>query len=217
LGAYQGRDCIFADGTRVTPPVLNQGGIAVNASGRRFVNELDDYSALARVYRTQPGGVAYFIWDQQIQDQVAGVFVMQQAMQRGGILRAEQLSDLARAFAIPGDELESTLRNEAARPLGTPDAFGRPGTGRALKSPFYAARITGAIAHTQGGLVVDTDCRVLHLNGQPIPGLFAGGNAIAGLSGSSCTGYLSGNGLLVAYTSGYLIGRAIADRRPYPR
>jgi hypothetical protein len=40
---------------------------------------------------------------------------------------------------------------------------------------------------------------------------FAGGNAIAGVSGDSCTGYLSGNGLLVAYTSGYLIGRAIAS------
>jgi fumarate reductase flavoprotein subunit len=58
-------------------------------------------------------------------------------------------------------------------------------------------------------LVVDAGGRVLRPDGHVIKGLHAGGNAIAGLSGDGCTGYLSGNGLLVAYTSGYLIGRTI--------
>jgi fumarate reductase flavoprotein subunit len=88
MSGYQGRDCISADGTRVTPPVLNEGGIAVNKTGKRFVNEHQDYSALASVYRQQPEQVAFFIWDQRIQAMVEDVFVMQQAMQRGGILRA---------------------------------------------------------------------------------------------------------------------------------
>jgi fumarate reductase flavoprotein subunit len=62
---------------------------------------------------------------------------------------------------------------------------------------------------------VDAAGRVLRPDGQVIARLHAGGNAIAGLSGDSCTGYLSGNGLLVAYTTGYLIGRAIAaDLQP---
>jgi fumarate reductase flavoprotein subunit len=210
LGAYQGRDCIFADGTRVTPPVLNQGGIAVNATGQRFVNELKDYSSLARVYRQQPGQHAYFIWDQRIQEQVAGVLVMRQAMARGGIIQAADAKDLAQAFGLPAPILERTLADWAALPAGQADQFGRGAPTQALTPPYFAARITGAVAHTQGGLVVDSGGRVLRPDGEPIKGLHAGGNAIAGLSGEGCTGYLSGNGLLVAYASGYLIGQTIA-------
>lgn len=210
MGSYQGRDCIFADGTRVTPPVLNQGGIAVNAAAERFVNELQDYSSLARVYRQQAGQAAYFIWDQHIQEQVAGVLVMRQAMARGGIVQAADAPALARALGLPAPALEATLAQWAEQPRNTPDAFGRLPPDRPLAPPYFAARITGAIAHTQGGLVVDAAGRVLRPNGQAIAQLHAGGNAIAGLSGDSCTGYLSGNGLLVAYTTGYLIGRAIA-------
>jgi fumarate reductase flavoprotein subunit len=194
--------------------VLNQGGIAVNAAGLRFVNELQDYSSLARVYRQQPGQAAYFIWDQHIQQQVAGVLVMRQAMERGGIVQCADSASLAQTLGLPAATLEATLRQWANLPRGSPDAFGRAAPERPLKPPYYAARITGAVAHTQGGLVVDTAGRVLKPDGQPIPALHAGGNAIAGISGDSCTGYLSGNGLLVAYTSGYLTARAIAGHKP---
>lgn len=211
MGAYQGRDCISADGTRVTPPVLNEGGIAVNASARRFVDERQDYSALARVYRQQPGKVAYFIWDERIQELVKNVFVMQQAMARGGIVCARSVEELATAYGLPAPALTLTLEryNEGVRSGN--DEFGRGELTLPLMPPYYAARITGAIAHTQGGLVVDTACRVLRDDGTPVPDLHAGGNTIAGLSGDSCTGYLSGNGLLVAYASGYLIGRHVAS------
>ena len=211
LSSYQGRDCIFADGTRVTPPVLNQGGIAVNATGVRFVDELQDYSSLARVYRQQQGQVAYFIWDQHIQNQVSSVLVMRQAMERGGIVQAANTEALAQSFGIPEAALEATLQQWAKQSRGSPDVFGRMPPEKPLTPPYFAARITGAVAHTQGGLVVDAACRVMLPNGQNISGLYAGGNAIAGVSGDTCTGYLSGNGLLVAYTSGYLIGRTIAS------
>jgi fumarate reductase flavoprotein subunit len=58
--------------------------------------------------------------------------------------------------------------------------------------------------------VVDAVGRVMRQDGKVIPGLYAGGNAIAGISGESCTGYLSGNGLLLVYTTGHLIGRHLA-------
>jgi fumarate reductase flavoprotein subunit len=211
MGSYQGRDCISADGTRVTPPVLTQGGIAVDRDGHRFVNELEDYSALARVYRRRPGGHAFFIWDQRIQNLVADVFVMQQAMARGGIVQAESIGELAGRLDLPVRALQSSVAEWNALTTGAIDHFGRPAPDQPLRAPFYAARITGAIAHTQGGLVVDSVGQVLRQDGHAIPGLYAGGNAIAGLSGDSCTGYLSGNGLLLAYTSGYLIGRHLAS------
>ena len=212
MSGYQGRDCISADGTRVTPPVLNEGGIAVNKTGMRFVNENQDYSALASVYRQQPGQVAFFIWDQRIQTMVADVFVMQQAMQRGGILRADNVEQIATAYELPGSVLAKTLARYNEGVTSGVDEFGRTSLTVPLEPPFYTAQITGAIAHTQGGLVVDSACRVLRADGAPIPGLYAGGNTMAGLSGDGAGGYLSGNGLMVAYTSGYIIGKHAAAR-----
>lgn len=65
-----------------------------------------------------------------------------------------------------------------------------------------------ALFHTQGGLAVDEDARVLDRTGRPFPNLFAGGGAACGVSGPDASGYLSGNGLLTAIAPGYLAGRA---------
>ena len=58
---------------------------------------------------------------------------------------------------------------------------------------------------------MDRDARVLNLDGQPVPNLFAGGGAAAGISGrKGALGYASGNGLLTAIALGRLAGRAAA-------
>ena len=91
------------------------------------------------------------------------------------------------------------------------DGFGRDFTGKPeLQPPFYAVKVTGALFHTQGGLLIDTQARVLRENGTPIPNLFAGGGAACGLSGSTVDGYLSGNGLLSAIVLGRIAGRSSA-------
>ncbi len=80
----------------------------------------------------------------------------------------------------------------------------------ALEPPFFAVKVTGALFHTQGGLVVDPTARVLRVDGTPLPNLFAGGGAACGVSGPDVDGYLSGNGLLSAVTLGRIAGRAAA-------
>ncbi len=70
--------------------------------------------------------------------------------------------------------------------------------------------MTGALFHTQGGLVVDPMARVLRGDGTPLPNLFAGGGAACGVSGPDVYGYLSGNWLLSAVTLGRIAGRAAA-------
>jgi fumarate reductase flavoprotein subunit len=79
-----------------------------------------------------------------------------------------------------------------------------------LAPPFRAVRVTGALFHTQGGLVIDTAARVLRPDGRPLPNLFAGGGAARGLSGPSRWGYLSGNGLLSATVLGRIAGQSAA-------
>ena len=68
----------------------------------------------------------------------------------------------------------------------------------------------GALTHTQGGLEVNTEMRVLRKDGTPFPNLFAGGGAARGLSGPSDWGYLSGSGLMAATNMGRLAGIAAA-------
>jgi fumarate reductase flavoprotein subunit len=45
---------------------------------------------------------------------------------------------------------------------------------------------------------------VLSQQGQPWPNVFAGGGAARGVSGNAVWGYLSGNGLLSAFASGWI-------------
>ncbi len=86
------------------------------------------------------------------------------------------------------------------------DAFGCQFNSTQLQAPFYAVRVTGALFHTQGGLQVDAQGRVVGDDGEKFENLYAGGGAACGVSGSVDAGYLSGNGLLSAVVLGYRAG-----------
>jgi fumarate reductase flavoprotein subunit len=73
-----------------------------------------------------------------------------------------------------------------------------------------AVKVTGALFHTQGGLVIDAAARVQSAAGIALPNLFAAGGAACGVSGSGAEGYLSGNGLLTAVVLGRVAGRGAA-------
>jgi fumarate reductase flavoprotein subunit len=96
--------------------------------------------------------------------------------------------------------LQATLN--AVQP-GTDPATGRTFQ-RALQAPFHAIKVTGALFHTQGGLDIDAQARVLRKNGTPLPNLLAAGGAARGVSGQAVWGYLSGNGLLSAIAGGHI-------------
>ena len=75
-----------------------------------------------------------------------------------------------------------------------------------LEPPYYAVRVTGALFHTQGGLVIDDQARVSKPDGVVFENLFACGGAACGVSGPEVSGYLSGNGLLTALSLGHIAG-----------
>jgi len=121
-----------------------------------------------------------------------------------------------RGFELPGlaETLAAVARFREGRES---DPFGRDFRSRPLlKPPYYAAKVTGALFHTQGGLEIDERARVLDRAGKPLPRLFAGGGAACGISGSNAAGYLSGNGLLSAIALGRIAGvnasAAVASR-----
>jgi predicted oxidoreductase len=77
------------------------------------------------------------------------------------------------------------------------------------RPPFYAVELTaGGLGASQAGLHTDTDARVRHLRGHPIPGLYAAGNAAAHLDfGPS---YVSGGLIARGIVWGYLAARHAA-------
>jgi len=50
--------------------------------------------------------------------------------------------------------------------------------------PFYAARLWPRVHHTMGGLVIDTDARVIGFDMKPVKGLFAAGEVTGGVHGA---------------------------------
>jgi len=129
----------------------------------------------------------------------------------GGIKSADSIDALAAFFKLPAETLAQTLHayNDAAQGKQA-DNFGRSKFALApLQAKYWICRVTPGLFHTQGGLAIDTDGRVLKKDGTPIPNLFAGGGAAGGISGQTgAMGYASGNGLLTAIGLGYLSGRA---------
>lgn len=211
-GAYQGHGNVaHPHGILISWATIMEGGCQVNLRGERFWNEAQGYSEAAQAVLAQPEGQAWAIFDARIAA-IAGQFQdFRDAEAQGAVKTAATVAALAEVTGLPPEPLAETLTRFAAAKAGAPDAFGRDLHGvPALTPPYAAVRVTGALFHTQGGLVTDGQGRVLTAAGVPLGNLWAGGGAACGVSGSGDAGYLSGNGLLAAVVLGYRAGRADA-------
>ncbi len=208
LGAYQGHGNVaHPHGILITWAVITEGGVQVNAQGRRFWDESQGYSEAARAVLAQPGGIAWAIFDGRIAAIARQFEDFKQAEALGAVRGADTVAALADLCGLPADALKATLR--AIPPEGA-DAFGRRFGGRALVPPYRAVKVTGALFHTQGGLDVTPQAQVKRGDGGVIEGLLAAGGAAVGVSGQGDSGYLSGNGLLSAVALGRIAGQTAA-------
>jgi fumarate reductase flavoprotein subunit len=211
LSGYQGHGSVaHPHGVLITWALMMEGGIQVNAAGERFANEHAGYSEQAEFVLAQPGGIAFDIYDERLHRLGMEFEDYRGAVKAGAVKSGETAEALARHFGLPEREFAETIEMiDAAARRGAVDAFGRRfDADKRLAPPYYGVRVTGTLFHTQGGLVVDHDARVLRKDGERFPNLFAGGGAARGLSGPEAWGYLSGNGLLTAVTLGRAAGLA---------
>ncbi len=214
MGSYQGHGTVtHPHGTLLFYGVMTEGGFLVDLDGRRFSNEARGYSEQAVDVIGQRDHVAWAIYDEGAH-QIGVTFKdYRDGMEVGAMKSADTLEGVAEVSGLPLDALKQTFAEVEDLHAGRKhDKWGRDFTVcEVLEPPYYAVRVTGALFHTQGGLVVDSHAQVLRADGSPLPNLFAGGGAARGLSGPSRWGYLSGNGLLTATTLGRLAGRAAAE------
>lgn len=137
------------------------------------------------------------------------------ANERGAcVLVIERDDPPAGSTSLSGGQIPAagTKLQKSAGIEDTPEEFAAEILEKApLEPPYLAVKVTGALFHTQGGLVVDTGARVLRRGTRrALPNLFAGGGAARGLSGPSCWGYTSGAGLMTATTLGRVAGEGAA-------
>ena len=187
MEGYQGQGHVNPGGrTRLGMALPRLGAILVNREGKRFVDEAIGPSELAAVVLAQPGGRALEVFDQRIHDAGMKQGPYRDAWEAGEVKVVDDLTALGIAPVEP-DMLAKFER------------------------PLYAAWVTGALAHTQGGLAVDARARVLRADGSAIAGLFAAGGAAAGLAGRGGEGYLPGNGLAQSFALGLIAGEEMSS------
>ena len=201
MGAYLRHGLmVVGHGTRLNPALPFMGAALLDDNGDRFVEESSlGYSALGDLLHRRPGERAVLAWDEPAMAATAKSELMRESARAAAYRRFADADELAGAFGMSPASVETSLKVATG--------------GRGVQPPLYAARVTHGVLTTQGGVVVDTEGRVLTGARRPIPGLRAGGGTAAGLAGPSSAGYSSGNGLLSAFGMGWIVGDAIA-RRP---
>jgi fumarate reductase flavoprotein subunit len=210
LGGYQGHGSwAVPQGALISWALMMEGGIQLNARGERFHDETQGYSEAAVHVLAQPGGVAWNVFDAPLLT-LARSFPDFCAAEEAGALKT--CADAQALATLIGCDAANVIaacahKTRAIGLNGTPNASSDATNGtttskRPLQAPFYAVKVTGALFHTQGGLDIDAQCRVLREDGTPFPNLLAAGGAARGVSGNAVWGYLSGNGLLSAVAGG---------------
>ena len=213
MGSYQGYAMLTdPQGISVPPGVLVEGGLIVNGEGRRFTDETADIAGMVHPVMAQPGDHVWVIFDEGIEQRCAYSPETRALIDLNAAKAAGDVAELAGRIGVDAATLEATLdeAREAQRD-GRADALGRAwGEDRPPAPPYRALKVVGAIYHTQGGLQIDGDARVLREDGTPLPNVFAGGGAARSVSGPSSWGYLPAMGLCTAVTLGRIAGEAAA-------
>jgi fumarate reductase flavoprotein subunit len=202
--------------------------VYVNGAGRRFMDEDASYAVSTGIIDAQ-GGSAWCVFDDRARASLPAGYAdwtperVTEEADAGRTLRADTLEELAALMGVPEAALLTTVRTWNSRlPNGRDPDFLRHLTLRGKgaqadpepldTAPYYAARVLPAeIVCTHAGLEIDSAAAVRDRTGTAVPGLFAAGEAGAGVLGPRYVG--GGNAVANALTMGRIAGRGAAGAR----
>ncbi|WP_280402334.1 FAD-dependent oxidoreductase [Nocardia carnea] len=196
---------IFAD------PQMIARGILVNGRGQRYIPEDSYPSHIGQSTLIRQNNEAFLIIDE------AALEEANQSVSSSAAMRsvpptwvAESVAELESDIGFPAGVLQATVEvyNRHAKDGADPVLGKKTQWVKPIGTPLAAYDLrnrTGGF--TLGGLRTDLDSRVVHVSGDPIPGLFAAGRCTSGISAG---GYVSGASLGDGSFYGRRAGRAAA-------
>ncbi|WP_280273917.1 FAD-dependent oxidoreductase [Nocardia wallacei] len=205
--------------------------IMVNRAGRRFVNEASEYNSMAGAfhYLDPKGGYVndpgWIVFDAEHLRHYGFLGIAPGDDVPEWFCESADFAELGAKTGIDPAGLAATVAawNRNVADGADPD-FGRGASaydgwwgdenadtvaGRTLgpvdTAPYYAVPVTVGAMGTKGGPRTDRDGRVLHVDGRVIPGLFAAGNAMAGVTGRAYggAGGTLGPGMVYGFRAGH--------------
>ena len=179
----------YGKGARFASYAAFPEGIVVDpASGERIVNEWGDRRERSEAI-IKCGQPAIAIIDRE--GAKLDAESLNHCLRNGKIKAFTSLSELSQYHSIPSGQLEETINlyNSMVK-KGLTDRFGKDlAKARVLSGPvYYTIRLWPKVHHTPGGIAINSEARVLDLDGQPIKGLFAAGEVSGGVHGASRLG-----------------------------
>ena len=191
----------------ITEGLRGDGAILVNAEGKRFYDEVSTRDKVSAAIIEQTDKSAWLIVDQAMVDKSA---VIAGYIKSGYTVTGATYEELAKAMGVDEATFTSTMNtwNQAVEAKSDAE-FGRTSFANPLTTaPYYAIKITPAVHHTMGGIVINPKAEVLNEKGEVISGLYAAGEVTGGVHGAN---RLGGNAVADFVVFGRISGQSAAD------
>ena len=191
----------------ITEGLRGDGAILVNAEGKRFYDEVSTRDKVSAAIIAQPEKSAWLVVDQSMVDKSA---VIAGYIKSGYTVTGATYEELAKAMGVDETTFVSTMNtwNQAVEAKSDTE-FNRTSFANPLTAaPYYAIKITPAVHHTMGGIVINPKAEVLNEKGEVISGLFAAGEVTGGVHGAN---RLGGNAVADFTVFGRIAGQSAAD------
>ena len=191
----------------ITEGLRGDGAILVNAEGKRFYDEVSTRDKVSAAIIAQPDKSAWLVVDQSMVDKSA---VIAGYIKSGYTVTGATYEELAKAMGVDEATFVSTMNtwNQAVE-AKTDAEFNRTSFANPLTAaPYYAIKITPAVHHTMGGIVINPKAEVLNEKGEAISGLYAAGEVTGGVHGAN---RLGGNAVADFVVFGRIAGQSAAD------
>ena len=191
----------------ITEGLRGDGAILVNAEGKRFYDEVSTRDKVSAAIIEQTDKSAWLVVDQAMVDKSA---VIAGYIKSGYTVTGATYEELAKAMGVDEATFTSTMNtwNQAVEAKSDAE-FGRTSFANPLTTaPYYAIKITPAVHHTMGGIVINPKAEVLNEKGEAISGLYAAGEVTGGVHGAN---RLGGNAVADFVVFGRISGQSAAD------
>ena len=191
----------------ITEGLRGDGAILVNAEGKRFYDEVSTRDKVSAAIIAQPDKSAWLVVDQSMVDKSA---VIAGYIKSGYTVTGATYEELAKAMGVDEATFVSTMNtwNQAVEAKSDAE-FNRTSFANPLTAaPYYAIKITPAVHHTMGGIVINPKAEVLNEKGEAISGLYAAGEVTGGVHGAN---RLGGNAVADFVVFGRISGQSAAD------